>query len=83
MVRCIQCHHTFSEAFNAFTFYKKASKLCESCIEHWNELNIKPLNRCVRCLKNLEENEEDCLDCLFLATKYNLMNQLYCQYQYK
>ncbi|MFP5163027.1 ComF family protein [Staphylococcus equorum] len=83
MSRCIQCHHTFSEAFNAFTFYKKASKLCESCLEQWDDINIKPLNRCVRCLKKLDENEKNCLDCLFLATKYNLMNQLYCQYQYK
>ena len=35
-----------------------------------------------RCLKHLNQNEAYCLDCKFLSAHFNLMEQLYCQFQY-
>lgn len=40
------------------------------------------MKRCPRCLKALDEHEVVCLDCQFLAHKFNLMDQLYCDYRY-
>ncbi|MEP9851316.1 ComF family protein [Staphylococcus aureus] len=83
MSRCIQCQNLIFEPFNACTFYKKASKLCETCADQWNEVTITLENRCARCLKRLRKHEKTCLDCTFLATNYILMDQLYCQFEYK
>ncbi|PHK49266.1 ComF family protein [Staphylococcus edaphicus] len=83
MARCIQCDHNIIETFNALNFYKKSLKICENCLQQWEENKITTDGRCPRCLKLLEQDEHDCLDCAFLATKFQLMNQLYCQYQYK
>ena len=43
---------------------------------------ILKARRCSRCLKHLNQNEAYCLDCKFLSAHFNLMEQLYCQFQY-
>ncbi|MGW7831528.1 ComF family protein [Staphylococcus xylosus] len=83
MTKCIQCQATYIEPFNAKTFYKKASKFCDSCLALWQKAKLSPENRCQRCLKRLDINETACLDCKYLASKFKLMHQLYCNYQYQ
>ena len=83
MTKCIQCQATYIEDFNAKTFYRKATKFCERCLEQWQNVKLLPENRCSRCLKQLAVNERDCLDCKFLITQFKLMHQLYCDYQYE
>ncbi|NQD99302.1 ComF family protein [Staphylococcus xylosus] len=83
MTKCIQCQKTYIEPFNAKTFYKKASKFCDSCLEQWQKAKLSSEKRCPRCLKLLAITETACLDCKFLMSKFKLMHQLYCNYQYQ
>ncbi|NWK84682.1 ComF family protein [Staphylococcus sp. GSSP0090] len=83
MANCIQCDVKLTEMFDALNFYKKPAKLCVNCIALWEENKIVLEGRCAKCLKKLEQGERECLDCAFLAAKFLLMNQLYCDYQYK
>ncbi|WP_250543381.1 ComF family protein, partial [Staphylococcus pseudoxylosus] len=83
MTKCIQCQATYIEPLNAKTFYKKASKFCDCCLEQWQKAKLSPENRCPRCLKLLAITETACLDCKFLMSKFKLMHQLYCNYQYQ
>lgn len=83
MARCIQCDAKLTEMFDALNFYKKPVKMCVNCIELWEENKIVLEGRCSKCLKKLDQGEHKCLDCAFLAAKFPLMNQLYCNYQYK
>ena len=83
MARCIQCDAKLTEMFDALNFYKKPVKMCVNCIELWEENKIVLEGRCTKCLKKLDQGEHKCLDCAFLAVKFPLMNQLYCNYQYK
>lgn len=83
MTKCIQCQATYIEPLNAKTFYKKASKFCDCCLEQWQKAKLSPENRCPRCLKRLAITETACLDCKFLMSKFKLMHQLYCNYQYQ
>lgn len=81
-VKCLYCHTYYSEPLNAFTFYKKASKLCDDCNHLWEVLKLKTTNRCATCLKLRNETEILCSDCAELASKFKLMNKLYCHYRY-
>ncbi|MBO1222532.1 ComF family protein [Staphylococcus nepalensis] len=78
----MQCQTRLFESLNATTFYKKASKLCTVCNEQWDEMKLEIDGRCQKCLKQLNVTETICLDCAFLSEKFNLMDKLYCAYQY-
>ncbi|RIN78413.1 ComF family protein [Staphylococcus simulans] len=82
MPKCKSCLASFTEPLTAANFYKSPEILCERCREAFETCRLEKVKCCPRCLKPLGENEEVCLDCQFLARKFNLMNQLYCDYRY-
>ena len=45
-------------------------------------MKLKTTNRCATCLKLRNETEILCSDCAELASKFKLMNKLYCHYRY-
>ncbi|AYU54575.1 ComF family protein [Staphylococcus debuckii] len=90
MPKCCQCLQKFTDPLTADNFYRKPEILCETCREAWQQSLIsrekkalESVGRCTRCLKPLAENETECLDCKFLAQRFTLINQLYCNYQYQ
>lgn len=82
MTKCVQCQNHFHTPITITNFYKKEPRLCPSCAAQWDACKIDHTNRCPRCLKLLAEGEQECLDCAFLAERFTLMHQLYCDYQY-
>lgn len=83
MNRCLQCHSAINETLHARNLFKRRRKLCCKCETQWKEIPINKTNCCPTCLKTLATEETHCLDCQFLAQKFKLMNQLYCNYQYE
>lgn len=82
MNNCLSCGAKLYENITIYNLFKKPNRLCDRCKENWDniKLDIKA-RRCSRCLKHLNQNEAYCLDCKFLSAHFNLMEQLYCQYQ--
>ena len=89
MPKCCQClqnspTHSLQTTFTANQKYsaKPVEKLGNKVLFPGKE-SFESVGRCTRCLKPLAENETECLDCKFLAQRFTLINQLYCDYQYQ
>jgi competence protein ComFC len=82
MPKCIQCRTPFIEQIDIINMFKCVNNICESCKLQWAEAQINVMEHCKRCLKRKCNSDVVCKDCLYLAQRYNLMEQLYCRYNY-
>lgn len=83
MRRCLQCLQPIHEPLTAINIYKPPKLICSKCESLWQACRIKDKKqRCSRCLNQCGHSTQQCLDCQFLANRFQLMTQLYCDYQY-
>lgn len=80
MSKCLICHESIEENISFLNLFNKPKYICSKC-ESKLSFN-KNIDRCSRCLKTLKDGESDCLDCLWLAKRYQLVNQVHTIYDY-
>ncbi len=81
MNNCLSCGAKLYENITIYNLFKNLIDYVTDAKIIWDniKLDIKA-RRCSRCLKHLNQDEAYCLDCS--NAHFNLMEQLYCQFQY-
>lgn len=83
MPKCLQCRAPFIEQLDITNLFCSVKNICDSCRAQWTEVQINEAKHCKRCLKRKNNNGSACKDCSYLGQRYKMMEQLYCQYNYK
>lgn len=83
MVNCLWCDAQINEALTITNFYTPPVLICDQCDAALQQCKILTESRCITCLKRTSHSQGQCKDCALLAKRYQLVNQLYCNYQYK
>ena len=84
MNKCLICNAKIPVRYDVYHFLKANKPLCHTCQQQWLEIQINNnTKRCSKCLKIMDDEEKECLDCTFLSRHGKLMEQLYCNFEYK
>ena len=83
MVNCLWCDAQINEALTITNFYARPVLICEACDDALQQCKIQTKACCTTCLKPISDNQSQCMDCAMLAKRYQRINQLYCNFQYK
>ena len=83
MVNCLWCDAQTNGALTITNLFAPPALVCEQCDAALQQCKILTASRCTTCLKRISHSQGRCKDCGVLAKRYQLVNQLYCNYQYK